>query len=96
MISPYLRKPKETIPPRLIDVKRALIERDLLVEDLIVYEGYKVAISSGCEAIFNNVKINENAKVYVKGTLCCLGELTIEDGGELIVYDGAEVEIYGS
>ena len=96
MLSPYLRKPEESIPPRLIDVKRALIERDLLAEDLTVYEGYKVAILSGCEAVFNNIKICSNAKVYVKGTLGCLGELTIESGGELIVCDGAEIEIYGT
>jgi len=95
MFSSYLRKPNEVITSNYLDTKRALIEKDLLIENLTVYEGYKLAIPSGCEAIFDKVKICENALIRVKGSLCC-SELTIEDGGELIVYDGAEIEIYGS
>jgi len=96
MFSSYLRKPEEVITSNYLDTKRALIEKSLLIENLTVYKGYKLAIPSGCEAIYNKVKICEDAQVYVRGTLCCLDELIIEDGGELIVYDGAEIEIYGA
>ena len=78
-----------------VDFKKALVERDLIVEDWYLWEGTTAAISSGGEGIFKKVKIFNNSKLIVKGNLSA-EEIVINDGGELVIYDGAEVEIYGS